>query len=1074
MSLKGSVAGLGLGELMQSLARDGRDGALTLYGDELHGVLGFQEGLLYILPGEDEDDSVWSERAEDAWLCDPDPLLFPTRRVAIAHAARLEILFRMLETSNLHFTFRPGRLAQFHKAADDEPEPEPEGDGLSLSTETRAKPAPDEGAHGDWGPGMPVEGVLLEHARLSDECSTAHGPQLSLEEVPVVQDEGACAPELRDFLSHCDGASNLQEIADRLGWPLRQLFAVVREQVMAGSLRMAQPQELFAAATSELSDGKLRRSAARFFAWCRSSESGPLFAANAEFLVDAWELDELKPVLEQLPVRESRAMLRRLDLVDQDRDAMIARWEFLRDRNRRDAATTLRWLALRSAAATGGSDAPIADLLRLGRSLGEARHPLRAAVALRIASGLGPEKVGQCIELGTRLVEVGQIAEGAEWLLDAARSLISKRQGERAMGPLRVLLDAEPSNREARSLLGQARTRSANNKLRRRNAIAGMGIVLAFSAAAFVQLQAQRKIDDKLSGVTALLGEPREALLLLERNFPDDDSQRVEAMRAMLEQGIKAEEESERRQWLDNFESMRIECESGDPLQGLRATLELPAPPRHAPQISSWPRQMDLFNALATRLEQESAEYELPLDATQEERFAEERFLTLLEDVMETVASAPNPNGPLHGFSERAAAVLDGAVARRKARIQALAAQEARELEEQLGLMLSTARSYAAQGDVERARATYERFSEMDGAEPLMEILAEEIGVVRAHSNAYQKAKERATVGDHEGAYEALTATNTAGEPICSNPGEHLMPWRVTSYPPGARAVFVNGDERVTPFTVQSAFGEPMQLRFTLDHCEDRQVIVDQPSDLRVYMHQEPERHWPTENRVEALPVAVQNDHIVCDRAGRVQRLQADGDKVWSRDFRTLGGFARTPVFLPGRRGSLLMVTEDGKVWIIDSRSGDDEGPWISGSPVIEGPVVRTQGVLARFRDGRIAEWTTEVEPLLYQSIELFPGNAPSDVEPRKQADLGNLYTVRRSAESASALTSPWTEWVVEVSDEMFLVRRPGEPDETGFSISRNGDWSFLAWEMPNTRIPGGRLWVSDDYGLRSFLPPGR
>ena len=63
---------------------------------------------------------------------------------------------------------------------------------------------------------------------------------------------------------------------------------------------------------------------------------------------------------------------------------------------------------------------------------------------------------------------------------------------------------------------------------------------------------------------------------------------------------------------------------------------------------------------------------------------------------------------------------------------------------------------------------------------------------------------------------------------------------------------------------------------------------------------------------------------------------------------------------------------------------------------------------------------------------------------------------------------------VVEVSDEMFLVRRPGEPDEAGFSISRNGDWSFLAWEMPNTRIPGGRLWVSDDYGLRSFLPPKR
>ena len=72
---------------------------------------------------------------------------------------------------------------------------------------------------------MPVEGVLLEHARLSDESSSQYGPQLGSEEVPVVQNAGACAAELRDFLSHCDGASSLQEIADRLGWPLRQLFA---------------------------------------------------------------------------------------------------------------------------------------------------------------------------------------------------------------------------------------------------------------------------------------------------------------------------------------------------------------------------------------------------------------------------------------------------------------------------------------------------------------------------------------------------------------------------------------------------------------------------------------------------------------------------------------------------------------------------------------------------------------------------------------------------------------------------------------------------------------------------------
>ena len=39
------------------------------------------------------------------------------------------------------------------------------------------------------------------------------------------------------------------------------------------------------------------------------------------------------------------------------------------------------------------------------------------------------------------------------------------------------------------------------------------------------------------------------------------------------------------------------------------------------------------------------------------------------------------------------------------------------------------------------------------------------------------------------------------------------------------------------------------------------------------------------------------------------------------------------------------------------------------------------------------------------------------------------------------------------------------------FTVRRTGDWQFLAWEAPNAKIPGGRLWISDDAGLRAFEP---
>ena len=54
---------------------------------------------------------------------------------------------------------------------------------------------------------------------------------------------------------------------------------------------------------------------------------------------------------------------------------------------------------------------------------------------------------------------------------------------------------------------------------------------------------------------------------------------------------------------------------------------------------------------------------------------------------------------------------------------------------------------------------------------------------------------------------------------------------------------------------------------------------------------------------------------------------------------------------------------------------------------------------------------------------------------------------------------------------ENFDPRNPELVGEGGLPVERKGNWSFLAWEAPNSTLPFGRLWVSDDAGLRAYLP---
>ena len=370
-------------------------------------------------------------------------------------------------------------------------------------------------------------------------------------------------------------------------------------------------------------------------------------------------------------------------------------------------------------------------------------------------------------------------------------------------------------------------------------------------------------------------------------------------------------------------------------------------------------------------------------------------------------------------------------------------------------MLLATARAHAEARDLPRALAVYDRLLASDASLLTLTPLQEEIEEVRRHQAAVEQAVELAEGGHHDAAWAAFDG-------ICDRPGEHLLPFRVESRPTGARVESSNGQVRTAPFVAKSSIGEVVELRLSMPGFEERVVRLNRPADQLVMMFKLPERAWPTPNQIEAVPVAVGEDHILCDRGGHVRRMDAEGRSVWERELETLGGIARTPIFLPGRPGTMLILSEDGQAWLLDSATGRTEGPLDVGSPPLQGPRLTRSGATVAFADGRVGIWGAALQPQLYTDETLFPTTSLDD------SGLSTLAVLRRSADAARTLESPWNDWRVEIRDDDFLVL---DSENRGFSVERDGDWAYVAWESPRVFVPNGRLWVSDGKGLRAYLP---
>ncbi len=1055
MSFQGDVAGLGLGELLQGLARGGREGVLTLYGGGLSATVGVLSGQIHLLPEPDEDPEIWRKRAGQTWPDDENERVDSLRMVDIAYAARLERMFELLDCEGVHFRFEQGAL----------PNSDPLSTDPALAELTTERPKELDARVPVFCAPISVEFLLLEHARLSDECN-AHGDSkgLSIHEVLCPLIDASQLPGDKLF-AECDGISNVIEVSDRLSWPLRQTKAAVFARLAHGHLRLASANELAALTRTELVKNRFLRAASRLSGWAQSATPGVPDQGEAELLIEEWNGGKLVLALAGTSSSDTRTVLRRMELAEADPKASLARWREICKHHRHDLIAEVHVLRLGLALEDETQKPGFAELMKVARHFLEQGRLMRAGAMLTAAASRNPEGTPNRLELGNRMLASGMVEEATPWLLEACRTMIAGGLADKALAPLRALVAADPTNRDARSLFNVARASSTQGKAKTRNLWIALAMSVLLALAAVVQVHNDNAIQERLSELESSNQRPEILLRTLDTDFPESSNARVIELKHLFAGAVRKRETSEREEWIARYTKCATECESGDALLGLDSIVELPAPPKLTLVRDAWPTVSDTLQVLAARLEQSVGELSQGASVPGSDDSQEKRIAEQVRDLIALGNSKPRSDA-LDGFLLRMNSLLDTLHDRDEQRSTALKEAKRRDDSGEQETMLAAARARSKQGDLEGAWKAYQSVIARDTAGMLTKALAPEMHLLEQHRSAVARARELALAGRHAEAINELQK-----EKACPSPSDHLLPWRVISTPVGAHVRFNDGTLLVTPCTIESAPGKPTNFTLELKGFEQLPVHTDGPANVAVLLSRLPQRWWRAEGKVEAAPVAVQDDHLLVDRQGGIVRMGADSALRWQHQFDSLSGIARAPVILPGRPDALLCLTEDGNAWVVGAADGHLEGPWDVGSPPIAGPYVQDGSVRARFSTGKECRWDSRLKPEVIEHPADEAQLSPAELQAAHGSDAGLAMLRRRDAGLGAQFDSPYAnEWTVEVRDKVFLVRERAEQGRS-FFVRRSGEWSYLAWEAPSTSAAQGRLWISDGVGLRGYEP---
>jgi len=1042
MSFQGDVRGIGLAELLQGLARGRKEGVLTLSArGRAPCTLGLEAGNLVLLPNPDEDIEIWRTRVRDAWAADPTFRVDHLRMSETAQAQRTENLFCILDGEGVHFRFDPGPLPDRGRRPDEEP-------GL-------------EGGQGSvYCEGTSVEYLLLEYARLADELASVGEALDSIRADAVPLALELSMAQSASFQREVDGLSTLREIADRMGWPIRQARLTLWCELRSGALRLAAPEEVFQLATNEMSRNNFSRAAARLSAWCNDAPSGWLRADQAEMLAAEWQAGRLMPVLGSMPQWLVRSLLRRLDNTLQDPLLSAAIWEHSHRRDPKDRISRLHYYATCFAAESNPAVPSVRELLDLARDFRDQDRIWRAGPAFVMAAHKNPSATAAQFELGLGLLTIGRVEDGAPWIIAAATELLTQGQADRVLTPLRTLLVADPRNREARQLFTRARRSSTRVRNLRKNLLITAASVTLVSFVAAVRVRAEQEQERRVREVRSLLNDPPAAIARLELNFPRDVSPEVVALRDEVLTVQRERELQQRAVWGDLYREAQAECNTGDPILGLRRILELPEPPELLLVKEPWPLKSDLYHDVSEHLIDTLNALGTPVEGAIEQVRVERQVTEQVEELRKIVGELKRDPDIVEFLQslER----VDQVVRQRDVdRARIALDRRARQALDHQDALLKAAQQYADSGDFQRAIRMYDELLSMDPDGRIAQVLEKEIADLHRKDSAVSRARELALEGRHREAFQLLSRE-------LARPELFVLPWHVDSFPSGADVQLKDGSTRTTPFDIETTYTSGVLLAFEYEGYEKLILNVEHPMNLFVYLSRTPERRWRTGGRVDAMPLPLGEDHVFADRHGNVARVGKGGEVVWEAKVDTLSGIMRPPAPMPARPDALLLVTEEGHAWILGAEDGAPEGPWDLEVPPVAGPYVVDGEVCVRLKSGELACFGSSLRPTI-KSASRTRKLLEREIGYRNGSDQG-LKVLRQRVDMDERLASPWNDWAVEVLEEAFHVYTEADP-EGGYTVRREDNWVFLAWEAPHTRLPDGRLWVSDGAGIRAFVP---
>jgi tetratricopeptide (TPR) repeat protein len=591
--------------------------------------------------------------------------------------------------------------------------------------------------------------------------------------------------------------------------------------------------------------------------------------------------------------------------------------------------------------------------------------------------------------------------------------------------------------------------------------VALLAMALLVAGTALVRVRGKRDRAERLQQVQSLSASPTQALAQLTADFAQDDGADVQELRDELREEELRRDTQLRADWLQAYEGVQHQATLGDPILALEQIWQLPLPPKVRRVSRSFPDVGDLRQALVQRLVanlkrggEPEADHAQQIEA---EEGVEEHLAAIASELASSGLSTAERQIWVHALAE-AEELLEARQEARailtleKRRVENLARQET---------WMRQAEAMAKKGSFHRALELYGDILRIDPSGDLELALAERLGKLTLQRDRLDEARELARHGQHGLALERL-------DEVVEDLRLFQLPWTVQTLPTDASVTRGGKPLGAHPVQLESALDEEVHLEISHPGYEPREIQVQRPGDQLVVLSRVPLHTWQREARVDALPVEVNANRVVTDRDGHIACLDAHGKVLWERSLETLSGIARAPVFLPRRPGHMLLVSEGGRVWILNAEDGTTEGPLDLGSAPVSGPAPSPDCISVRLADGRGLGWTHELAPKSLTDVDDDELNHDSQ---RFGGERGLHVYRRREDPERTRFPDAEGKHSVVLKAGAYFVHWHGSAEDAADTVLLTGSWEYLAWEQPSVDAPEGRLWISDGAGLRSFVP---